>query len=168
MKSINTYIHESFYGNVNADASKYTNIGKEIACYISDLKKNVHKEAEKYRKQYPTGDSYYISPLYSDLCEFYQECIHKTLLKIDVPLRIAFRVNTTSDWLLHEYHPEMGGWIMGYRDKKSGDITYDPDVKDITKSRARSAEWEAQVIIEDSEYGENADFIKKTIKIEMI
>ena len=158
MKSIRTYISEGFYSNVKTNSSKYTNLDKHIIDILSDLKKTVSSEEKAYRKKNPDGDSFYISPMYGDICSVHKELLISELKEVDVRLRISYQVQANLNRYFVEYRPEFKGWISGHIER--GEEITDGDIWD--------AVGVAEVILEDSDFGIRADIIKKTIRVEIV
>ena len=158
MKSIRTYISEGFYSNVKTNSSKYTNLDKHIIDILSDLKKTVSSEEKAYRKKNPDGDSFYISPMYGDICSVHKELLISELKEVDVRLRISYQVQANLNRYFVEYRPEFKGWISGHIEM--GEEITDGDIWD--------AVGVAEVILEDSDFGIRADIIKKTIRVEIV
>lgn len=158
MKSIKTYISEGFYSNVKTNSSKYANLDKHIIDILSDLKKTVSSEEKAYRKKNPDGDSFYISPMYGDICSVHKELLISELKEVDVRLRISYQVQANLNRYFVEYRPEFKGWISGHIEK--GEDVYERDIWD--------AVGVAEVILEDSDFGIRADIIKKTIRVEIV
>ena len=158
MKSIRTYISEGFYSNVKTNSSKYANLDKHIIDILSDLKKTVSSEEKAYRKKNPDGDSFYISPMYGDICSVHKELLISELKKVDVRLRISYQVQANINRYFVEYRPEFKGWISGHIER--GEEITDGDIWD--------AVGVAEVILEDSDFGIRADIIKKTIRVEIV
>ena len=158
MKSIRTYISEGFYSNVKTNSSKYANLDKHIIDILSDLKKTVSSEEKAYRKKNPDGDSFYISPMYGDICSVHKELLISELKEVDVRLRISYQVQANLNRYFVEYRPEFKGWISGHIER--GEEITDGDI------------WDAvgvdEVILEDSDFGIRADIIKKTIRVEIV
>ena len=158
MKSIKTYISEGFYSNVKTNSSKYANLDKHIIDILSDLKKTVSSEEKAYRKKNPDGDSFYISPMYGDICSVHKELLISELKEVDVRLRISYQVQANINRYFVEYRPEFKGWISGHIER--GEEITDGDIWD--------AVGVAEVILEDSDFGIRADIIKKTIRVEIV
>ena len=158
MKSIKTYISEGFYSNVKTNSSKYANLDKHIIDILSDLKKTVSSEEKAYRKKNPDGDSFYISPMYGDICSVHKELLISELKEVDVRLRISYQVQANLNRYFVEYRPEFKGWISGHIER--GEEITDGDIWD--------AVGVAEVILEDSDFGIRADIIKKTIRVEIV
>lgn len=158
MKSIRTYISEGFYSNVKTNSSKYANLDKHIIDILSDLKKTVSSEEKAYRKKNPDGDSFYISPMYGDICSVHKELLISELKEVDVRLRISYQVQANINRYFVEYRPEFKGWISGHIER--GEEITDGDIWD--------AVGVAEVILEDSDFGIRADIIKKTIRVEIV
>ena len=158
MKSIKTYISEGFYSNVKTNSSKYANLDKHIIDILSDLKKTVSSEEKAYRKKNPDGDSFYISPMYGDICSFHKELLISELKEVDVRLRISYQVQANLNRYFVEYRPELKGWVSGHIEK--GEDVYETDIWDVVGV--------AEVILEDSDFGIRADIIKKTIRVEIV
>lgn len=158
MKSIRTYISEGFYSNVKTNSSKYANLDKHIIDILSDLKKTVSSEEKAYRKKNPDGDSFYISPMYGDICSVHKELLISELKEVDVRLRISYQVQANLNRYFVEYRPEFKGWISGHIER--GEEITDGDIWD--------AVGVAEVILEDSDFGIRADIIKKTIRVEIV
>lgn len=158
MKSIRTYISEGFYSNVKTNSSKYANLDKHIIDILSDLKKTVSSEEKAYRKKNPDGDSFYISPMYGDICSVHKELLISELKEVDVRLRISYQVQANLNRYFVEYRPEFKGWISGHIVR--GEEITDGDIWD--------AVGVAEVILEDSDFGIRADIIKKTIRVEIV
>ena len=158
MKSIRTYISEGFYSNVKTNSSKYANLDKHIIDILSDLKKTVSSEEKAYRKKNPDGDSFYISPMYGDICSVHKELLISELKEVDVRLRISYQVQANLNRYFVEYRPEFKGWISGHIER--GEEITDGDIWD--------AVGVAEVILEDSDFGIRADVIKKTIRVEIV
>ena len=158
MKSIRTYISEGFYSNVKTNSSKYANLDKHIIDILSDLKKTVSSEEKAYRKKNPDGDSFYISPMYGDICSVHKELLISELKEVDVRLHISYQVQANLNRYFVEYRPEFKGWISGHIER--GEEITDGDIWD--------AVGVAEVILEDSDFGIRADIIKKTIRVEIV
>ena len=158
MKSIRTYISEGFYSNVKTNSSKYANLDKHIIDILSDLKKTVSSEEKAYRKKNPDGDSFYISPMYGDICSVHKELLISELKEVDVRLRISYQVQANLNRYFVVYRPEFKGWISGHIER--GEEITDGDIWD--------AVGVAEVILEDSDFGIRADIIKKTIRVEIV
>ena len=158
MKRIKTYISEGFYSNVKTNSSKYTNLDKHIIDILSDLKKTVSSEEKAYRKKNPDGDSFYISPMYGDICSVHKELLISELKEVDVRLRISYQVQANINRYFVEYRPEFKGWVSGHIER--GEEITDGDIWD--------AVGVAEVILEDSDFGIRADIIKKTIRVEIV
>ena len=158
MKSIRTYISEGFYSNVKTNSSKYANLDKHIIDILSDLKKTVSSEEKAYRKKNPDGDSFYISPMYGDICSVHKELLISELKEVDVRLRISYQVQANLNRYFVEYRPEFKGWISGHIER--GEEITDGDIWD--------AVGVAEVILEDSDFGIRADIIKKSISVEIV
>ena len=158
MKSIRTYISEGFYSNVKTNSSKYANLDKHIIDILSDLKKTVSSEEKAYRKKNPDGDSFYISPMYGDICSVHKELLISELKEVDVRLRISYQVQANLNRYFVEYRPEFKEWISGHIER--GEEITDGDIWD--------AVGVAEVILEDSDFGIRADIIKKTIRVEIV
>ena len=158
MKSIKTYISEGFYSNVKTNSSKYANLDKHIIDILSDLKKTVSSEEKAYRKKNPDGDSFYISPMYGDICSVHKELLISELKEVDVRLRISYQVQANINRYFVEYRPEFKGWVSGHIER--GEEITDGDIWD--------AVGVAEVILEDSDFGIRADIIKKTIRVEIV
>ena len=158
MKSIRTYISEGFYSNVKTNSSKYANLDKHIIDILSDLKKTVSSEEKAYRKKNPDGDSFYISPMYGDICSVHKELLISELKEVDVRLRISYQVQANLNRYFVEYRPEFKGWISGHIER--GEEITDGDIWD--------AVGVAEVILEDSDFGIRTDIIKKTIRVEIV
>ena len=158
MKSIRTYISEGFYSNVKTNSSKYANLDKHIIDILSDLKKTVSSEEKAYRKKNPDGDSFYISPMYGDICSVHKELLISELKEVDVRLRISYQVQANLNRYFVEYRPEFKEWISGHIER--GEEITDGDIWD--------AVGVAEVILEDSDSGIRADIIKKTIRAEIL
>ena len=158
MKSIRTYISEGFYSNVKTNSSKYANLDKHIIDILSDLKKTVSSKEKAYRKKNPDGDSFYISPMYGDICSIHKELLISELKEVDVRLRISYQVQANINRYFVEYRPEFKGWISGHIEK--GVDVYERDIWDTVGV--------AEVILEDSDFGIRADIIKKTIRVEIV
>ena len=158
MKSIRTYISEGFYSNVKTNSSKYANLDKHIIDILSDLKKTVSSEEKAYRKKNTDGDSFYISPMYGDICSVHKELLISELKEVDVRLRISYQVQANLNRYFVEYRPEFKGWISGHIER--GEEITDGDIWD--------AVGVAEVILEDSDFGIRADIIKKTIRVEIV
>lgn len=168
MKSINSYISESFYGNVKTNSSKYANLDKRIVDILSNLKKTVSSEEKAYRKKYPNGDSFYTSPMYGDICSAHKELLISELKEVDIRLRISYQVEVGINRYFVEYRPEFKGWIPGHIEK--GESVYDTDKKgEITERDIWDTVGVAEIILEDSDFGNRIDSIfKKTIRVEII
>lgn len=158
MKSIRTYISEGFYSNVKTNSSKYANLDKHIIDILSDLKKTVSSEEKAYRKKNPDGDSFYISPMYGDICSVHKELLISELKEVDVRLRISYQVQANLNRYFVEYRPEFKGWISGHIERG----------EEITDGNIWDAVGVAEVILEDSDFGIRADIIKKTIRVEIV
>ena len=158
MKSIKTYISEGFYSNVKTNSSKYANLDKHIIDILSDLKKTVSSEEKAYRKKNPDGDSFYISPMYGDICSVHKELLISELKEVDVRLRISYQAQANLNRYFVGYRPEFKGWISGHIER--GEEITDGDIWD--------AVGVAEVILEDSDFGIRADIIKKTIRVEIV
>ena len=158
MKSIRTYISEGFYSNVKTNSSKYANLDKHIIDILSDLKKTVSSEEKAYRKKNPDGDSFYISPMYGDICSVHKELLISELKEVDVRLRISYQAQANLNRYFVGYRPEFKGWISGHIER--GEEITDGDIWD--------AVGVAEVILEDSDFGIRADIIKKTIRVEIV
>ena len=158
MKRIKTYISEGFYSNVKTNSSKYTNLDKHIIDILSDLKKTVSSEEKAYRKKNPDGDSFYISPMYGDICSVHKELLISELKEVDVRLRISYQVQANINRYFVEYRPEFKGWVSGHIER--GEEITDGDIWD--------AVGVAEGILEDSDFGIRADIIKKTIRVEIV
>ena len=158
MKSIRTYISEGFYSNVKTNSSKYANLDKHIIDILSDLKKTVSSEEKAYRKKNPDGDSFYISPMYGDICSVHKELLISELKEVDVRLHISYQVQANLNRYFVEYRPEFKGWISGHIER--GEEITDGDIWD--------AVGVAEVILEDSDFGIRTDIIKKTIRVEIV
>ena len=158
MKSIRTYISEGFYSNVKTNSSKYANLDKHIIDILSDLKKTVSSEEKAYRKKNPDGDSFYISPMYGDICSVHKELLISELKEVDVRLRISYQVQANLNRYFVEYRSEFKGWISGHIER--GEEITDGDIWDTVGV--------AEVILEDSDFGIRADIIKKTIRVEIV
>ena len=158
MKELKTYISEGFYSNVKTNSSKYANLDKHIIDILSDLKKTVSSEEKAYRKKNPDGDSFYISPMYGDICSVHKELLISELKEVDVRLRISYQVQANINRYFVEYRPEFEGWISGHIEKG----------EEITEGDIWDTVGVAEVILEDSDFGIRADIIKKTIRVEIV
>ena len=167
MKELKTYISEGFYSNVKTNSSKYANLDKHIIDILSDLKKTVSSEEKAYRKKNPDGDSFYISPMYGDICSVHKELLISELKEVDVRLRISYQVQANVNRYFVEYRPEFKGWISGHIEK--GVDVYETDKKgEITERDMWNVVGVAEAILEDSDFGIRTDIIKKTIRVEIV